>query len=249
MRVLITRPKKQAGDFANALRSIGADPVLFPTIAIRPANDLRPLDNALSGLERYDWIILTSANAAEMTIERMAALGMQSPPQNVHLAAIGPKTAAKLDDAGIQPDFVPQKYIAEAILPGLGTIKGRWFLLPMADIAHDTLPRAIQMADGISHVVTVYHTLPAKPDRPGLTALQEGVDVITFTSGSTVRNFIRLVQEAGLDPFRLPGLPKIACIGPKTAGTAAEAGFQVDFVADPHTTDGLVDAIFQEMSA
>jgi len=113
----------------------------------------------------------------------------------------------------------------------------------MADIAHDTLPNAIQNLDGIAHVITAYHTVPAKGDAEGLAALKEGVDFITFTSGSTVRNFYGLVQDAGLDPLKLPGNPQIVCIGPKTAKVARDLGLTVDIIADPHTTDGLVAAL------
>jgi len=159
------------------------------------------------------------------------------------VAAIGPKTAAKLQEGGISPNFVPDQHIAEAILPGLGDLNNCWVLLPMADIAADTLPNAIQAADGIAHVITAYHTVPAEPDPKGIAALCAGVDVITFTSGSTVRNFMTLANNIGLDPLNLTNNPKIACIGPKTAETAQELGFPVDIVAESHTTDGLIAQI------
>ena len=139
--------------------------------------------------------------------------------------------------------FVPDHYIAEAILPGLGELNERWFLLPMADIANDTLPSAIQAGGGIAHVITAYHTIPAEPNPEGLASLQVGVDVITFTSGSTVRNFVHLLAGTTLDPMNLPGSPKIVCIGPKTAVVARALGFIVTEVAEPHTTDGIVAAI------
>jgi len=116
-------------------------------------------------------------------------------------------------------------------------------LLPLADIAHETLANAIQDADGIAHVIAAYHTVPAEPDPGSLAALQSGVDVITFTSGSTVRHFFALVETAGLDPLNLPDNPKIACIGPKTAQAARDLGFTVNFIAEPHTSDGLAAAI------
>jgi uroporphyrinogen-III synthase len=243
MRILITRPRSQAAAFANELRQIGTEIAFFPTIEIKPVDDPICLDRALSQLESYDWLVLTSANAADMVLERMADLGIGTPPQKLSVAAIGPKTAARLKHGGIQPDFIPDQYVAEAILPGLGDLRDRWVLLPMADIAHDTLPNAIQDIEGIAHVITIYHTIPAEPDSEGLAALKDGVDFITFTSGSTARNFCRMVRDAGLDPLHLPNDPKIACIGPKTERVARELGFSVDIVADPHTTNGLVTAI------
>jgi len=243
MRVLITRPREQAAAFADALRAIGAEPIFLPTIEIQPVDDTTALDRAIAKLDCYDWLILTSANAVTAVFERMTAIGIDMPPKNLRVAAIGPKTAAKLEDGGFPPDFVPDQHIAETILLGLGDLTDRWVLLPMADIAHNTLPDAIEAAGGIPHVIDSYHTIPVEPDPDGFAALQAGVDVITFTSGSTVRNFFAMANSASLDPLNLPGNPQIACIGPKTAKTARDLGFAVDMVADPHTTDGLVTAI------
>ncbi|MCK5427915.1 MAG: uroporphyrinogen-III synthase, partial [Anaerolineales bacterium] len=152
-------------------------------------------------------------------------------------------TSAALEAKGVSPDFMPTEHISDAILPGLGELQEKWVLLPLADIAHDSLPRAIQDAGGVSHVVTAYHTVPAAPDHQGLANIQEGVDVITFTSGSTARNFVALTKDGGLDPFHLSGNPIVACIGPKTAQAARQAGFTVDLVAEEYTTEGLVDKI------
>ncbi len=243
MRVLVTRPRKDAVEFAQALRKIEAEVIYFPTIRICPVKDTSVLDQAISHLREYDWLVLTSVNAADVILNRKAALGIEHFPENLRVAAIGSKTAARLLEGGISPHFTPEEFVAEAILPGLGNLNGRRVLLPLADIARDTLPQAIQKANGIAHVVTAYHTLPAKPDPEGLAAIREGVDIITFTSGSTARNFVSLIQQAGLDPFRLPGNPIIACIGPKTAQTARELGFPVDIVAGVYTAEGLVQAI------
>jgi uroporphyrinogen-III synthase len=243
MRVLVTRPRKEAVEFAQALSQIGAEAVFFPTISICPVQDSSVLDQALLNLQGYDWLIFTSANAVDIILERKAALGLEGLPEKLQIAAVGPKTAARLLKGGIAPCFTPGEYVAEEILTGLGDLNGRWVLLPVADIAHDILPRAIQLANGIAHVVTTYHTLPAEPSPEGLAMIREGVDVITFTSGSTSQNFVPLIQQAGLDPFNLPGNPAIACMGPKTAQTALELGFSVDIVASVYTTEGLVQAI------
>ncbi|MEW6717844.1 MAG: uroporphyrinogen-III synthase [Chloroflexota bacterium] len=243
MCVLITRPRKDASEFALALAKIGAEAVFLPTIDIHPVADTTLIDQAISHLRDYDWLIFTSANAADVVLDRKTALGIDRFPENLRIAAIGPKTVARLLDGGVTPNFIPDEYKAEAILPGLGELNGRWALLPMADIAHNTLPHAIQKANGIAHVVTAYHTLLAEPDPVGLAAIYDGVDVITFTSGSTARNFVKLLEHAGLDPFHLSGDPKIACIGPKTAKTVKELGFSVDIVASTYTVDGLVRAI------
>lgn len=247
MRVLITRPREQAHNLARALASLGAEPVFFPTIQIMPVEDPVLLDQALCNLSTYTWLIFTSANAVNIVRERVVSLGLTF-PAGLRIAAVGPKTAKVLVRQGIPLHFVPDEFTAEAILPGLGDLRGKRVLLPLADIAHDTLPRAIEAAGGTAHVLTAYHTLPAHPDPEGITALQAGVDIVTFTSGSTVRNFIDLVQSAGLNPFALPNHPKIACIGPKTAAVAREAGFEVDVVAEVYTDEGLVDALRNQVN-
>ena len=247
MRVLITRPRKEAIEFAEALGEIGAEAIFFPTIEICPVKDTTVIDRAISHLNSYDWLILTSTHAVDVVLDRKAALGIENLPENLRIAAIGPKTAARLRARCVSPHFVPEEFIAEAILPGLGDLNNRWVLLPLADIAQDTLSRAIQKANGIAHVVTAYHTLPAELDPEGLAALRDGVDILTFTSGSTAQNFVSLVQRAGFDPFRLPGSPLIACIGPKTAQIARELGFPVEIVASTYTVEGLVQAISSQV--
>jgi uroporphyrinogen III methyltransferase / synthase len=248
MRVLITRPRQDAMDFAEALQANGIQTFYLPTIDIRPLADTTALDRALSRLGCYQWLVLTSANAVDVVLERLSAVGITQFPPGLKVAAVGPKTAARLITGGIQPDHVPDEYLAEAILPGLGDLAGCWVLLPTADIAHDTLPRAIQAADGIAHVITAYRTLPAEPDQQGMAAVREGLDWITFTSGSTARNFVGMLRREGLDPFHLPGRPRIACIGPKTAQVAQELGFQVDLIAETYTVEGLVQAIVSQWS-
>jgi uroporphyrinogen-III synthase len=243
MRVLVTRPRKNSAEFATALQGIGAEAIFLPTIAIQPIADTSILDRALERLSCYDWLVLTSANAVDVVLERLSALQVHTIPSTLQIATVGPKTAAQLIAAGFHPDFVPDEYVAEAVVPGLGDLRGRWVLLPMADIAHDTLPKAIQAEDGIAHVITAYHTIPEIPDLEIDSVLTSGLDVITFTSGSSARNFLSLLNGTGFDPFNLPGRPLIACIGPKTARIAQDAGFRVDIIAETYTIEGLVDAI------
>jgi uroporphyrinogen III methyltransferase / synthase len=243
MRVLITRPRQEAEEFAKALQKIGAQVFFLPTIEIQLTDDSKSLDQTLSHLSAYSWLVFTSVNAVKVVAGRLDALGIDGLPEKLKIAAIGPKTAARLIARGIQPDFVPVEYVAEAIVPGLGDLKGHLVLLPTTDIAPDTLPNAIQAADGIAHVITAYKTRAASPTTEEVAILREGMDLITFASGSSAQNFVALTHQAGMDPFNLPGQPCIACIGPKTAQVAKEAGFRVDIVADSYTMDGLVQAI------
>jgi uroporphyrinogen-III synthase len=247
MRVLITRPRKDSQEFAEGLRRIGVEILFLPTIAIQPVEDPSLLDEALRNLSRYQWMVFTSANAVEAVLGRLKELEITGFPDSLRVAAVGPKTAARLAKAGYPVDFVPQEHTAEAILPGLGDLPDRRVLLPSGDLAHDTLPQAIRAAGGSPHVVTAYHTVPATLQAEDIAQLESGVDVITFMSGSAVQNFVSLLQSAQLDPLHLPGNPRIACISPKTALVANGAGFQADIVAGTYTADGLVRAIASYM--
>ncbi|MBN2116116.1 MAG: uroporphyrinogen-III synthase [Anaerolineales bacterium] len=240
-RILITRPRAQADDFAGKLRAAGFEPIFFPVIEIRPIENNVALERALAKLERYDWIVFTSVNAVEVVSDIVARSGATK--QSPKVAAIGPKTAEALRRRGITLDFVPDEYVAEAILPGLGDVRGKWVLLPRAEIARKALPEAIKEAGGIPHEVAVYQTLPAQPEPEGLAALQSGVDIVTLTSPSTVQNFMAIARQSGLDPLRLPGNPLFACIGPITEQAAREDGLVDLVVAREYTTEGLIEVI------
>lgn len=240
MKVLITRPRAQADDFAEKLRSAGFEPVYFPVIEIKPVENNIALERALSKLNCYEWIVFTSANAVEVVFDQFSPSNWND---DVKFAAIGPKTAEALQARDVTPDFVPEEYVAEAILPGLGDLKGKWILLPRAEIARKALPEAIVKAGGTAHEISVYKTLPTQPDAEGLVALKSGVDVITFTSASTVENFVTIAKQNGLDPLNLPNNPLFACIGPITEQATKEAGLVKFVVANEYTTEGLIEAI------
>jgi uroporphyrinogen-III synthase len=242
-QILITRPQSQADGFASSLLEAGFEPIFFPVIEIRPVEDTAAIDRALKKLACYDWVVFTSVNGVEVFWARLEALEIRNFPTDVQVAAIGPKTAEALRNRGVKPAFVPSEYVAEAILPGLGDLNGRWILLPRAEIARKALPEAIFKAGGVAQEISVYRTLPVRPEPQGLEALRLGVDVITFTSPSTVHNFFEIAREAGLDPLNLPGHPLVACIGPITASAASQEGLAVDMVADEYTTEGLVEVL------
>jgi len=251
MKILITRPRKQAGAFAGALISAGFEPLFFPVIEIQTFEENLALDRAIARLDCYDWIVFTSVNGVEAFFDRLYAsdwhssnpLGKEAGGQKVKIAAIGPKTAASLNTRGVTPDFVPEEFVAEAILPGLGDLRGRWVLLPRAEIARKALPDAINAAGGVAHEIAVYRTMPVALDPDSLAALKDGVDVVTFTSPSTVENFVEIVRQAGLDPLRLKGAPVIACIGPITQKAAQEAGYSRILTAEEFTTEGLIQLL------
>jgi len=241
-RILITRPRAQASDFAEKLRAAGFEPIFFPVIEIRPIENNLALERALSKLDCYDWIVFTSVNAVDVVFNNPDLLKGDK-GIGVRVAAIGPKTAEALQARGVPPDFVPEEYVAESILPGLGDVRGKWILLPRAEIARKALPEAIAGAGGIPHEIAVYQTLPVQPDPEGLAALESGVDIVTLTSPSTVQNFVAITQQNGLDPLRLPGNPLFACIGPITEQAAREEGLVNLVMASEYTTDGLIEVI------
>ena len=243
MKILITRPRTQVDDFAENLRKAGMEPVYFPVIVIHPIENNVALQRALHKLDCYDWLVFTSVNGVDAVWDTLIGMGVACIPENVRVAAIGPKTAKALKSHGIVPSFVPDEYVAEAILPGLGDLRGRWVLLPRAEIARKALPEAIVQADGVAHEIVVYRTLPAEPDLQGLLALRAGLDVVTLTSPSTLHNFVAIVRAAGLDPLALPGNPVFACIGPITEQAAKLEGLPNRIVADEYTTEGLIKAI------
>ena len=250
MKVLITRPRAQAESFGEALKMAGFEPIYFPVIEIRAVENNAELDSAIKNLAKYDWVVFTSVNAVDIVFDVVARRAFfptkQSPIYSdiaPKVAAIGPKTAEALRKRNIEPDFVPEEYVAETILPGLGDLRGKCVLLPRAEIARKELPEAIVKAGGIAHDIVVYQTLPAEVDMDGLAALKSGVDVITFTSASTVENFVAMMRQNELDPLNLPNNPLFACIGPITEQAARDEGLVNLVVAKEYTTDGLIEAI------
>lgn len=270
MKILITRPRTQSTAFGAALQQAGFEPVYFPVIEIRPMEDLSALDEALANIERYAWVVFTSTNGIEIffdqvnfTAEHAHLSWRKVPGKNaeknknisaisalsaVKIAAVGKKTAESLRKHGIEPFFVPDDFVSDEILPGLGDLQGKWVLLPVAEIARKVLPQAITAAGGVAHEIAVYRTLPAAVNAEGLSALKAGVDWITFTSPSTVQNFAQLARQNGLDSLNLPGNPKIACIGPITEKAALDEGFTVDATAGEFTTEGIIEVINRQVN-
>jgi uroporphyrinogen-III synthase len=242
MKVLITRPRAQPDDLAEKLRAAGFEVILFPVIEIRPIENNIALDRALEQLSCYEWIVFTSINAVDVVFNRLSS-PLKAGRLSVKFATIGPKTAEALQAHGVISDFVPDEYVAEAILPGLGDLRGKWVLLLRAEIARKALPEAIENADGIAHDIAVYKTLPTHPDPTGIAALKSGVDVITLTSPSTVGNFFTITKQSGLDPLNLPNNPLFTCIGPITRKAAKAEGLVNLVVAKEYTTEGLMEVI------
>ncbi|MFH1624064.1 MAG: uroporphyrinogen-III C-methyltransferase [Pseudomonadota bacterium] len=250
-RILVTRAREQASEFSNLLREYGAEPIEFPTIDIGPPDSFDALDRAIENLERYDWLILTSVNGVRFFIERLKVRGRDIRDlKGIKTCAIGPRTAQEIEKLGIKVDFIPQEYKAEAIVEGLRRegIEGKNVLLPRAEKAREVLPEQIRHSGGNIDVVAAYKSLKALKDRePIKKLLKEGaIDVITFTSSSTVTNF----AEA-FDGDKLPVLMRgvtTASIGPITAETAKKLGIETDIMPKSYTIPALAEAIVSYFS-
>lgn len=238
MRVVLTRPRPQSEAFAQRLNDLGIQAIIFPTIEIRPPEDLTPLRQSIADLEAYDWLIFTSVNAVEAFFSLRPRI-----PTETRIVAIGPKTARALQERGFSPHSLPDEYTSEAIFPILQAAKARRVLLPTSDRAREALPQALRQAGIQVDVIVAYRTLPAHPDPQGLEEIRRGVDWLTFTSPSTVENFILLIESAGMDALHLPGEPRLACIGPVTAEAARQAGFRDIHMAEEYTVEGLIRLI------
>ncbi len=258
-RVLVTRPAHQAADFMVALRALGAEPISFPTIEIRPMADTRPLDEAIQRLARltgypnqpanqltnqptgrYDWLVLTSANGVAAFWERLEALGLDSRSlAAVRIAAIGPATAAALVQRSIKPDLLPDVYTAEGVLAAfdrLGSVAGQRFLLTRADIARPTLAEGLVERGALVDEIPAYQTAPIEGG-----ILPPAADIVTFTSSSTVQGYVNCL--GGRAPAEFLKHSQVVCIGPVTAATAAELSVPVSAVAENYTISGMLQTL------
>ena len=223
-RIVITRPEGEAVRLAQRLEALGAVPVVAPAIEIE-FTDPPELDAALQRIRSYDWVIFTSRNGVTAVYRRTAAI------EGPKIAAIGPATAQALRAHGVEPDLMPEEYVAEAVLEALGNVGGLRILLPRAEMAREVLPEGLESRGAAVDVIAAYRTRRAPVSAERVAA----ADAITFTSSSTVRGF--------LETASVPAGAKVICIGPITAATARDLGLHVDLVADEYTEDGLIAAL------
>jgi uroporphyrinogen III methyltransferase/synthase len=242
-RVLITRPEHQAEAFARALYARGVEPILASTIAIVPPDDVAAAHRAIDDLASYRWVVFTSQNGVDAFFDRRASLDSDARYIGAtRVAAIGSKTAERLQEFGVRADLMPAAFVSEEIARALlqASHSGDRVLIFRAQEARDVLPQMLEDAGRVAHVVAAYKTI-IEVD-PALAEKAAHADIFTFTSASTVRGFVELL--GGAEAARSAARGKlIACIGPVTAEAADEAGLHVDVVADVFTTDGLLDAL------
>lgn len=239
-RIVVTRARHQAQSLADKLQEVGATSLLVPAIHIAPMPDMSPLADAIRDLDTYDWVIFTSSNGVRVFWEQLNEMGRDaSVLEDVQIGVVGSATARALGRRrGVTPDFMPDEFVGEALAAGLGDVSGQKILLPRAEIARKNLAELLTEAGATVTDLPTYRTLPADIDERALAELKQGVDAVTFTSGSTVRNFMNAIG----DRIAL-GDVVVACIGPITAESARKLGLPVDVVPDEYTTDGLVAAL------
>ena len=254
-RILITRSRQQAGSVADKLAQSGAEPIILPVIEFEPL-PTDELDAALAQIEKYDWLVFTSGNAVDFFFSRVSdsgpAVDLISNPQSPvfslpPIAASGSATAVKLAELGVDVDVIPDEFIGEKLVEGLGHLTSRRVLLPRAKIGRPQIAELLRAQGAEVDDIPLYDTVTAVPDPEALAQLEQGVDVITFTSPSSVRNFLQILNEAKnqtlTQSLTSESPPIIACIGPITAEQAQKSGLSVQVMPTAYTIDGLLQAI------
>jgi uroporphyrinogen-III synthase len=272
IRVLVGRAKHQAGALSDELKRLGAQVIEIPFIEIRKPKSFKPLDEALRSLDTYDWLILTSVNGVEAMWDRMkkrvrakereghdfsrairavksnSALADRRPLLRV--AAIGPATKKAIEQLGAAVDVVPREYVAESVVKSMKSkVKGKRVLLVRAKVARDVIPNELRKAGAHVVVVEAYETVVPPSSRARLRTVlknpRKRPDVVTFTSSSTVKNFVQLLGGTRKERRKQLAEVRMASIGPVTSATLRELGLPVDIAAKEFTIPGLVTAIVQ----
>jgi uroporphyrinogen III methyltransferase/synthase len=248
-RIVVTRAQEQQDEFAKLLEDHGAEVIECPTIAIREPDDWGAVDQALERIAGFDWVIFTSANGVRGFVKRLQERGGDLRVlHGIRVAAIGPATAAALQEVGLHSDVVPDEYRAEAVLEAMDeNLSGMRVLIPRAAEAREVLPAGLRERGALVEVVAAYRTVPVA-DRAGaiLDLLRAGrIDAVTFTSSSTVVNFVDMLS--GQDLAVLLKDVTIACIGPITAETAARYGLATHIMPTAFTIPALAEAIAAQL--
>lgn len=251
--MLVSRAKKQAGALSSQLRDLGCAVIEIPFIEIRKPKSFRALDGALENLASYDWLILTSVNGVEALFERMARKKLSAADlRYLKIAAIGPATKGAIEKHGLPVSVTPKEYVAESVVSALRQrVIGKRVLLVRAKVARDVIPRELRKVTAAVDVIEAYETVAPKSSATKLRSVlgneKRRPHAITFTSSSTVRNFVGLLglraARAALKKATANHGIHSASIGPVTSATLREFGLPVDVEAAEYTVPGLVRAI------
>jgi uroporphyrinogen-III synthase len=257
-RVLVSRARKQAGALSSQLRELGCGVIEIPFIEIRKPSSYKPLDTALRNLAGYDWLILTSVNGVEALFARLGKLKLnRGALSHLKIAAIGPATKKAIEAHDVHVQVTPKEYVAESVVSALHRrVKGKRILLVRAKVARDVIPRELRKAGASVDVIEAYETVAPESSRKRLQAALTSArrpHAITFTSSSTVKNFVGLLGlRAARAALKKSGPERgihSASIGPVTSATLRELGLPVDIEAREYTIPGLVAALTQTSQA
>ena len=244
-RIIVTRARAQASDFAECLQSYGAEVIQFPTIETQPIPDNTALDQAIAQLATYNWVIFTSVNAVEYFYRQLRENGKDTRSlSNACICAVGSKTVAALDQIGIRTDYVPSQARGAIVAAELEGVQGQKILLPRASIAADDLLNGLHDRDAIVDAIPIYETVKAGAEGRATIEgnLHNGrIDMVTFTSSSTITNFLEMFDSH--PPAVLLNQAHIAVIGPSTAATAKAHQLTVDIVAKKASVESLAEEI------
>jgi len=241
-RVVVTRARAQASGLAATLGALGAEVIELPAIRIVSRIDSAVVRDAIAAIHSYALVCLTSPNGVRLLLQALDVAGLDARAlANATIAAIGPGTAAALAERGIRADVVPERSIAEALVESLAAfdVANRPVLVVRAAEARDVLPEALRERRGKVDVVALYETVADEPDPDAVDAARSA-DYLTFTSSSTVRNFVAAVGAG------FPERARVVSIGPVTSDAARQAGMIVDVEADRHDPEGLVEALVRD---
>jgi len=235
VRIAVTRARSASPEMSRELALLGAQVLDYPTIEIAPPLSYHALDQAIHHLEDYDWLIFTSANAVQAFTSRLAASPRDLRGLRARICTIGPATRKAVEQLHLKVDVVPGEYVAESLLEALQdfNLRGQRILIPRAAVARDIVPQALRDLGATVEIAEAYRTIvPATGPAPP-------ADWITFTSSSTVKNFLALNPPGTVEKYR------IASIGPITSETLRMHDVEPTVEASPHTTQGIIDAILR----
>jgi len=254
-RIVVTRPRAQAAELVTRLEQLGAEPIEVPTIQIMAPKDPAPLARACHQIGDFDWVVFTSTNAVSHFMRRLlAGPGDVRDLKGVRLCAVGPATAETLSQYHIRIDLLPEEYRATGVVRALRQhqdLTGTHILLPRADLARDLLPAELQHAGANVTTVTAYRTTPVDLDASGgpdlyRLLLERQVDIITFTSGSSVKNLVGMLgADQAADLLRRVD---VACIGPVTADVATRLDISTTILPSEYTVPAMVQAIVDHVA-
>ena len=245
-RIVVTRQVERAQSLSDRLEAQGAQTILCPTIKVVPPASYGEMDQAISRIEGYRWVVFPSANSVRSVFRRMLEIGMSTDRlADISLAAVGPATKRSLELEGVTVAYIPNEYLAERLAETLTPVADERILVMKGDIGEPTLRETLTRRGAEVDEVVTYRTVTQPPPENAVVELKRGVDVLTFTSPSTVRGFL----ELGPDWRDVTVGVMIATIGPLTSSAVKEMGLEVNVEAEEHTMEGLVSGIIGEFTS